>query len=378
MAVTKLIVTYPSAGVDQGIYARWVSMTTGRVWNGSAMVAIVEANVATYGVVATFLGLDNYRHTVPSSLQQDSYRVESYLTTGGVQTANDIKLPEVLEFAWDEITLSAWESGSSFIVNYLSGGVDQGVYARWVSLTTGNIWNGSAMVAIVEANVATYGVGATFLGLDNYLNTAPVLLPADSYRAENYLKTGGVQTANDIKLPETRMFSWDGAELTPWMPTTGTTVTGATSVYADTADLEDFYGVSNITIYSDLENAGTRDSARIQVWLTRADDWINLAFKRAGRTTPIADTEDDFTALTMIAAEWAGAMLAKGRGDLPAGFSSRDGFDSFMDGHIERAEKRLAELVSAWLEANPEDDAEITEAVQAIVPAREQDCWWWR
>lgn len=160
---------------------------------------------------------------------------------------------------------------------------------------------------------------------------------------------------------------------------TKTYTTGATGTYADSTDLDDIYGATNVTIYSDLEDTGTRDTARIKKWLDRADDWIDLAFSRVGRTTPIASDQADFSALTLVAAEWAGAMLAKGRGDLPSGFSSRDAFDSLMDGHIERAEKRLAELVGAWIEANPDDDTEIVQAVQAIVPTREQGCggYWW-
>lgn len=149
--------------------------------------------------------------------------------------------------------------------------------------------------------------------------------------------------------------------------------------YADSSDLDDFYGVENVTAYSDLADADTRDNARIQKFLDYADDWINLAFKQVGRTTPIPSDADDFSTLTRIAAEWAGAMLAKGRGDLPDKYKG-DAFDSFMDGHIERAQAALQSLVDSWLELNPDLDTEPVVAMQAIVPVQEQRCnypWGW-
>jgi hypothetical protein len=147
-----------------------------------------------------------------------------------------------------------------------------------------------------------------------------------------------------------------------------------TSAYATFSDLEDWYGVDNITIYSNLDaNTTARDFDRIQKWLDKAAQKINLAFKRVGRPTPVPSDADDFSALTDIAAEWAGAMLAKGRGDIPEGWSSKDGFDSAMDGHIERAEKALADLVFLWSE-NESDTAgpSTAGAITAVVGAPKQ------
>jgi hypothetical protein len=137
--------------------------------------------------------------------------------------------------------------------------------------------------------------------------------------------------------------------------------------YADDSDLDDWYGTLNIDIYSNLDNTTTtRDTARIYKFLAKADAWINLAFKRVGRSTPIATDADDFTALTDVAAEWAGAMLAKGRGDLPAAFSSRDAFDGAMDGHIERAQARLKELVGDWVDAEGDSTVDVPGIMETV------------
>lgn len=224
------------------------------------------------------------------------------------------------------------------------GATDQNLYAIYRSLTTGEVWNGTAMVTWVDADIASYDVPATFDGGGFYRHTIPDDLPAsDTYRGEVRVRAGGAPAVSDTKLSDEFEFAWNG-DTASEAPGPG----DPAGAYADIDDLEDWFGAANITAYSDLENTGTRDTARIQKWLDKADAWIDLAFKRAGRTTPITDDADDFSALSDVAAEWAGAMLAKGRGDLSSGFSKPDGFDDSMDGHIERAQARLNELVAAW------------------------------
>lgn len=167
------------------------------------------------------------------------------------------------------------------------------------------------------------------------------------------------------------------------MPVIGTPITPSTpaGIYADDAKLNSFYGLDDITAYSDLQNTGTRDTARIQETLDDADDWINLAFLRVGRTVPIASTEKDFRTLRRIAAEWTGATLAMSRGGMPenAGFSGQDEFEKVMGWHIKHAMDELAMLVADW--ENTQDDNTISQAgefsfvplVRSIVDADDEN-----
>jgi len=219
------------------------------------------------------------------------------------------------------------------------------------------VWNDStqAVEAWVDGNTtrAQYALVATAAGGGQWTVTIPAALPENqNWIATKWLRAGVAVDTGDDNLTPDEAFYWNGTASAPSDPSS------AAGIYADDSDLEDWYGRDNIDEYSDLQNAGNRDNARIQKWLTKADDWINLEFKRAGRDTPIAEDADDFSALSDVAAEWAGAMLAKGRGDIPRGWSKRDDFDSAMDGHIERATDRLKELVAAWVDLEGDDEVD--------------------
>lgn len=138
------------------------------------------------------------------------------------------------------------------------------------------------------------------------------------------------------------------------MPVIGTPITPSTVVgtYSSVTLGKRMFGVANVISYSDIENTGSEDTDNEQQWLDYATDWIELAFSRVGRPIPILNTEKDFTSIQLAATEWWVPMMAKGRGDLPEGVSNADGFDSMMDGHIERAEKALADLLRLWNENN--------------------------
>lgn len=121
------------------------------------------------------------------------------------------------------------------------------------------------------------------------------------------------------------------------------------SDYGDIAIWYDIGGLNNVKIYSDLQDTGNQDDARIQRWMDFADDFINNKWKDAGETTtPIVAGDDRFLRLQRIHAMWGIAMMAKGRGDIPSQFSTRDAFDNQMDGLIERAEKELDAMIEAW------------------------------
>lgn len=248
---------------------------------------------------------------------------------------------------------------------YLSAGVDQNVYAIYRSQSTGKVWDGADMVTWDDADIADYDVPSVFAGGDLYGHAIPADLPAgDTYLGRAYVRAGVAPATDDNRVGEEFPFAWDGSAASD-APGPGTPA----GTYADVGDLWDWYGVKNINAYSDLENGSTDapDNDRIQKWLDKADAWIDLAFTRAGRTVPITSDESDFSALTDVAAEWAGAMLAKGRGDLSSGFSKPDGFDDSMDGHIERAQARLNELVSGWQDTN--EDSTVTQpGVFTFVP----------
>jgi hypothetical protein len=78
--------------------------------------------------------------------------------------------------------------------------------------------------------------------------------------------------------------------------------------------VENVYGTSNVAMYSDLENTGTANTARILTGLQLVDARINNRLKANNVATPVATSSTDFALLTDIAAKWTGAWLYESRG----------------------------------------------------------------
>lgn len=88
-----------------------------------------------------------------------------------------------------------------------------GNYSMIRSLTTGKVWNGSAMVTWNVANWLTYNVAAPEdTGSGAYIITIPGALPADLYQAVLYTPVGGSPASGDSAV-QTDEYVWDGSNL---------------------------------------------------------------------------------------------------------------------------------------------------------------------
>lgn len=76
--------------------------------------------------------------------------------------------------------------------------------------------------------------------------------------------------------------------------------------YIVTSDIEDVFGQSNVTKWSDLDNAGVRDTARIATAIGHAEAHFNNRFRDSRFAVPFAGTipQDMKTAIARIAGVW--------------------------------------------------------------------------
>lgn len=106
---------YDSGGVDQNVYAIYRSQSTGRVWNGAAMVTWDDADIATYDVAATFAGGDLYTHAIPALPADDTYVGRARVRAGATPATTDSQLGDPFRFAWDgsDVTAPSDQAGSN-------------------------------------------------------------------------------------------------------------------------------------------------------------------------------------------------------------------------------------------------------------------------
>lgn len=87
-------------------------------------------------------------------------------------------------------------------------------YAMIRSLSSGQVWNGAAMVAWNMSNWATYVVAAAEqAGSGAYVLAVPGALPADIYQAVLYNQLNGGGPASGDSPVATEVFSWDGSSI---------------------------------------------------------------------------------------------------------------------------------------------------------------------
>lgn len=97
------------------LYAIIRDTATGYVWNGSALVAWVNGDIASYDIPLTSAGGDLYTADFPSGVTGGTYRVFYYEQAGGSPATTDLLLG-VDDMGWDgvnattpgDITLSAY------------------------------------------------------------------------------------------------------------------------------------------------------------------------------------------------------------------------------------------------------------------------------
>ena len=102
------------------------------------------------------------------------------------------------------------------------------------------------------------------------------------------------------------------------MPITATPITtgSAVGIFAAQGDVENQFGIDNVRIWSQLDNAQTCvDVSRIQQALDYADSKVISTFVNYGNyVTPLAPIGSDIALVTRWAAVIAGAWLYQSRG----------------------------------------------------------------
>lgn len=141
-----------------------------------------------------------------------------------------------------------------------------------------------------------------------------------------------------------------------------------TDTYSTRADIEDLYGVDNVSAWADLNNNGdeTEIENRIARARTYAYEWINSKLRAAGLTAPsTVDAFDDFGLLNDIEAERAGAWLYLSRGKMDA---TNDG-DGQMQWHWDHAESELDRIIaSAAAATDAADEGAGIDGITVIQP----------
>lgn len=258
---------------------------------------------------------------------------------------------------------------------------DVGVYAQYTSLTTGEVWNGSAMEAWDDANVDEYDVPAEFFSGGRYGSHVPSALPKDDYFVR-FFKRSAVDapaTLSDLKLPDEWSFRWNGTTLSSTQP-------GAAAWYYDAEEgVALAMGETDLDIDSDLEATNTRNHAVIQADGEASDAIVNGILAAAEiETVPViqADVKDYIWKLLQLGSRYITAGLL-------IGHRAWYGLDSTppdkLSGWATAFENKGRQFVNdaiAALEgtAGSDTEEESVVAVQAIVPTREQGCgypWGW-
>ncbi len=83
------------------------------------------------------------------------------------------------------------------------------IYATIRAQTTGYVWNGTALVAWVDGNVATYAISLSSFGGDLYAADMPSGVPSGAYFI-NYYQQLDVDPAITDTLLNSESFDWDG------------------------------------------------------------------------------------------------------------------------------------------------------------------------
>lgn len=112
--------------------------------------------------------------------------------------------------------------------------------------------------------------------------------------------------------------SADSNEVDGGLEYDGTVVGGASGPaagrYAVQADIYNIFGTENVTIWSDLSNAGTINNARVQFGLDNADAFIDWIFRDGPFAVPLSLNGEAVVLVRRWAAVIAGVWLYKNRG----------------------------------------------------------------
>lgn len=152
MAIVSL---FAASGVS-GNYSMIRSLTTGKVWNGSAMVTWNVANWLTYNVAAPEdTGSGAYIMTIPGSLPADAYQGVLY-TPVGVSSASGDSPVQTENFAWDGSNL-VWV-GSALNVGQINGSAAAAVK---LGVSAGTFVTGAAAAGTLSTTQMTTNLSAT-------------------------------------------------------------------------------------------------------------------------------------------------------------------------------------------------------------------------
>lgn len=165
---------------------------------------------------------------------------------------------------------------------------DLGLYALFRKRSDGTVWNGTAMVAYVNADIGTYDVPLTYVGGDAYSLSIPDDLPTGTdYVVAVYRPTLiGTPAIADTKLPDEWEFRWNGSTALDVPPG------DAAWHYANQTDVEALIGESALRIISNVGDTDTTtDTARLQTAGEWADAWMDARFATLGYVTPLEDTD---------------------------------------------------------------------------------------
>jgi hypothetical protein len=172
------------------------------------------------------------------------------------------------------------------------------------------VWNGSALVAWVNGDMANYDVPLTDYSGDVYSADMPSGLPAGNYRAVYYERAGATPAITDLLL-KSETFRWNGTVVTT--PDPGS----AAWYYSDQAGVERLLGTANLAIVSNLENDDEAlDTGTIEADGEASDALINLRLCAERLSAPrILADEESFvvTGLALASDHLTAGLLANHR-----------------------------------------------------------------
>lgn len=91
-------------------------------------------------------------------------------------------------------------------------------------------------------------------------------------------------------------------------------VSSAASRYAAQSDVENIFGPENVAVWSDMSNAGTVNTARVQLGLDNADAEIDGFFRDGPFAVPLSLASESVVMVRRWAAVFAGVWLYQNRG----------------------------------------------------------------
>lgn len=236
------------------------------VWNGTAFVAWVDADIANYDIPLTSQGGDLYAANFPATVPPGSnYRVIYYQQAGATPVTADLLLTtEVLD--WNGVTASAPATIKLDIVF-------QGTGTLYAVIRSGTlVWNGTAFVAFVDADIANYDIALASQGGDLYAASFPAAVPTGrGYRVLYYEQVGVAPAITDLLLT-TAALDWNGATATP-------PVAGYLGAYTTESQIVQFLGQFGIDVYADVNGDGTADAGAVSQAIVTAEGTVNF---RAG------------------------------------------------------------------------------------------------